>query len=323
MPLSGIGSYVPTADQFVSHWGKVNEYRLAENKPELSLLGNYSRAMFVADRDQLDAAIRDLQRLKNDREFSADVRDERKEALVQILAQFRASVSVYLQNSRYSNAAPLVPNLPVAESKFMRPFDDSAVLWGKINADPVIPDFTGPLLLRGGYGLADFLADIEAMRAAFRAVDEADGAVFLGRERRDALLSPLRERMVQYRLALEIEYGDDHPFVLSLPRLYPPRGSTPDSVTVNGIWDESRQKAVLTWEASAYPAVTHYRIEYCPRAKWDSGDAETIGRAEHPLATFATNHGLSKHGGMALFRVYVVTQTGNERASNVVKVMRP
>jgi hypothetical protein len=91
---------------------------------------------------------------------------------------------------------------------------------------------------------------------------------------RDVLLDPLRGRMVEYRQAVQVEYGDGHPFVTSLPDVSSSStGSTPDAVTASGTWDEETLEAVLTWSASSNSNLSHYEIRVSPEASYDSASA--------------------------------------------------
>ena len=48
-----------------------------------------------------------------------------------------------------------------------------------------------------------------------------------------------------------------------------------------------------------------------------------VAEVDESLLTYATNVGLAAPGSVALFRVYVVLTTGNEKGSATVKVTRP
>jgi hypothetical protein len=66
------------------------------------------------------------------------------------------------------------------------------------------------------------------------------------------------------------------------------------------------------------------------RGSWD-GAGEELGRADESIVavvpagtlTYSTNEGLGVSGARALFRVYVVLTTLNEKGSNTVGVTRP
>ena len=50
MPISDIGSYVSVMDEFLAHWEDVNLQLGGAPATDLKLQGNYTLAMFLADR---------------------------------------------------------------------------------------------------------------------------------------------------------------------------------------------------------------------------------------------------------------------------------
>ena len=195
-------------------------------------------------------------------------------------------------------------------------------LWERINADAAIPGFTGPLLLRAGYTLAEFSAELAGLRTQFAAVTEAENGLSIGRRQRDALLPPLRERLLQYRAAIELEYAPGHALYESLPDLSPAPGSTPDPVTANGFWEPSPGHAVLSWSASTNPNLDHYSIRMSPGPSYDSATASVIGSQPPGSAGTTTLAGLASPGDVASFKIFVVLTTSNEAGSNTVTITR-
>ena len=254
MPITDIGSYVPTMDLFAAHWDDVNAALGGTPATELKLQGAYTRALFITDRNAIDAAITGLVGLQNAREIGAGNRDTLKQGLIGRLNQFRGILRAQFPRTSYAGAAPTVPSFSSAESKFLQPFDDMANLWSRINADTTIPGFTPPLVI-AGYTHALFVADLAAMRVAFAAVTVAENDERIGRQQRDVLLLPARERMVQYRAAVEAILGPTHPLTQSLPDVYPAPGSTPAAVTLSGSWNAGLAQAVLNWTASSEPTL--------------------------------------------------------------------
>ncbi len=247
LAINSIATYIPTCDEFNAHWTSVNADRIANALAEITLKGGYTRAMFEADRNALEAAISATEGFENVLELATTTRDNQKNALVDRLKQFRAGVQGDLDDTPYVSALSTVPSFSMAESKWLRAFDDMADLWARINADTTTPDFTAPLLLRGGYTLADFTAELAAMRAQFKAVTTAENNADIGRAERDALLSPIRARMLQYRKKIAVEYDEEHPLFVSLPDLYASSGgATPTLPTFPFNWQVSGS-GVLLW----------------------------------------------------------------------------
>lgn len=80
----------------------------------------------------------------------------------------------------------------------------------------------------------------------------------------------------------------------------------------------------ITHTPSADPTTDHFELRYCPGSEYRTEDEMSV--ATHPAAgppEFLTLTGLATPGATALFRVYVITATGNESGSNTVSVTRP
>ena len=323
MPLNGFGSYVPTLDEFIAHWADVNAARAALSLPPLTLKGGYTLEDLIAERNALQAAIIATESLDNARELAIDRRDSQKELLRDRLSQFRSALELHLKQTAFLAAAPTIPQLSLAESKFLRPFDDMADLWARINADTTIPDFTPPLVLRAGFAITGFTADLAEMRARFVTLTEAENDQTIGRRGRDALLPPVRERLNQYRSAIALEYPAGHPLFESLPDLSPAPGSTPDAVVLSGFWDEAMMYAALSWTASTNPALQVYELRGCIGATYDEETSELI--ANFPPGTLSTQtlFGMVGSGDTVTFKVFVKLTTGNQAGSNTVTITRP
>jgi hypothetical protein len=104
-------------------------------------------------------------------------------------------------------------------------------VWTRIDAATGEPNFTPPLVLRNGVALAGFTTDLASLRTAFQGVTSAANDLKIARSQRDILLDPLRGRMVSYRQAVQVAYGDGHPFVTSLPDVSASPGSNAVVVT--------------------------------------------------------------------------------------------
>lgn len=322
MPITSIGTHLTTAQQIHAHWTDVNADRLALTLPELKLQGGYLLALFTTDYNMLQSAVSGMEGFENARVLAAGDRDAQKENLRERVLQFRAAGRLHFKLTPYFAAIPTVPRFGSSESKFLRPLDNMADLWTRINADTGIIGFTGPLRLKGGYTLAGFTSELDLLRTTFREVTDAENDLDMARRQRDKLLDPLRERMLQYCLAIELEYGKGHPFFESLPDLYPAAGSTPNPVTASGHWDVMTFEAVIQWTASADSHLDHYSIRMCPEGSYDTDSESVIGTVPLGTTEFRTIAGLEGPGDVASFRVYVVLDTGNEAGSNTVVITR-
>lgn len=319
MAISAVGTYLPTVQEFLNHWTQAN---LELGAAPIVLSDGYTLANFSADRTALENAVLGLQPVDNIRTNTAADRDIKKNALRARLTQFRAIVSGQMAESRYVRSLPKLPNPTANEAAYLAPFNSMASLWKKINASPP-KGFTGPLLLQGGYSQANLTADIAALRAAYAAANDATANSRSAREERDLLLPNLRARMKQYRQVAKGRLPASSPLAGTIPAYSPPPGSTPAPVKVFGVWDAALGQAVLTWEASSNPALDSYSIRTAPGPVYKAAEEVVVASVPTAQNTFATDTGLAAPGSVALFRVYVVLSTGNERGSATVKISRP
>ncbi len=321
MPLDDIGSYVPVMNEFSVHWIAVNT-ALGIPPHHLKLEGGFTHAMFLLLRDEIQAKIAALEGYENGRQIAVNVRDGLKVAIRDHLSQFRGMLRVVLSKSVYANAAPVLPDLSSAESKFMSAFEDAADLWGRINLDTTIAGFTPPLVI-AGYTLETFLANIAAMRAAFLGVTAADNNKRMGIRQRDLLLDRAREYMVQYRAMVEVLLGASHPLTQTLPVLFASAGSTPDAVVLTGLLNAATSQADLSWTASSNSNLDKYQVRMSPGPSYDAAIATVIGNFPPGTTSFSTIMGLETPGAVASYKVFVILTSGNEAGSNTVTIARP
>jgi len=323
MPITTIGSYLTTMDEFIAHWEDVNTELGGAPATDLTLQGGFTRDNLIADRATLQTAITDLEDRENDRQIAASSRDIQRDELRDRLNSFRGMLRGKLPGSPYLAAAPKLPGRSAAETKFLAPLDDMSSLWAKVNADTATPGFTPPLLLAGGYDLATFTTDLADLRTMFATVTTSENDLRVARKQRDATLPQARARMIQYRTLVEATFGETHPLTLSLPSLSPSPGSTPDAVTLSGQWDEMSQMAQLSWTPSNDPDLVEYEVRMTPAATYDSNNASVIGNLTPGFEQFETMEGLANPGDVPSYKVYVLLSTGNEAGSNTVTITRP
>lgn len=319
MPITTVGSYIPVMQEFIAHWTDAN----AAIAPDtLALHSGYTLANFTAARAAIQAVMDAIEAADNDRQFAATDRDLKKNALATRMTQFRSAVQSLLPGSGYVNMLPRTPPFNSAESTFTRSFADMADLWNAINTD-AITGFTPPLLLAEGYARATFLTDLTALRTAYAASITAENASRKARSDRDGLLAPAKERMKQYRLAIKFKLPAGHALLATVPILSPPPGSTPQAVSVAGVWNSTTNKADLTWAASTHPNLASYSVRTAPGPTYKTAEETVVAPVANPQTTYSTDAGLTVPGAVALFKVYVVTDTGNEKGSATVKITRP
>ncbi len=322
MPLSDFGSFVVVMDEIGLHWAAVNVALGGTSATDLKLEGALTRAGFLTAKDVLEAFLIGFEDLENAREIGATARDHWKVTLRQKLGQFRGMLRAVLPKSKYAAAAPSLPNFGVDESKFLAPFEDAASLWLRINADLTIAGFTPPLVI-AGLTQSLFAADILAIRAAYHTLREAENDLNVARKERQTLLDDAKERMVQYRAAVEGIFGADHPLTLSLPALSAAPGSTPAPSSLSGNWNAATGEADFTWTASDDPNLDHYQMRMSPGATYDADTATVVATLPAGTLTLSTTTGLDHPGDVASFKLFVRLTTGNEAGSNTVTISRP
>jgi hypothetical protein len=247
--------------------------------------------------------------------LDASNRDRKKDTLRPRLTQFRAVVLGQHGDKLEARELPTVPAFTLAESKFLLPFDQMAVLWQRLNTQGVIT-------LIGGYTLAEFQAELAALRVAYSAVTNSVTEARIAREQRDALLIPIKQRLKQYRQLLPGLFATAHPLLVTLPALTPPAGATPDAVVLAGAWESAPSAAVFTWGASNSSRLEHYSVRACFGGTYKVAEEAVLGTVPAGTQTFRTDDGLPVAGSVISVKVYVVTRDGNERGSNAVKVTR-
>jgi len=323
MPIVGHGTWLPTIDEYGSHWDAANVELGATPATDVKLKGNYTRANFASDRNALEVQIIAISGLENNRQILADQRDIQKAALKKRLSQFRAGVACYLDETPYVGALPLLPNFGSAESIFLEPFDDMANLWDKINDDVTTPGWTGPLTLAGGYALAQFVVDLAALRATYVGLTDAEKDLQLGRGKRDGLFKPIYKRLKQYAGAVGNKFDEESSIFTSVPALTPPAGSTPEPVALSAAWNSTTNLADLVWTPSSNPDLKHYVVYTHPVPKWKNAERVQVAIVPAGTTTHATAFALAAPGSETLLGLAVVLNTENEKLSNVVKVTRP
>ena len=324
MPLTSIGSYPPAMQEFITHWTAVNATLGAT---PLVLRGGYAVATLTADRTALVASITGVTAADNTAQTAAGNLYAAKLAIRPRLPQFRKIASALLGGTGYLKAFPNSLNVTAVESRFIDPLEDMKSVWTNINADTTVAGFTPPLLLAGGYTLAQFTTELAALRTAFLTAKTAAENAKITRKNRDTLLRPIEQRLKQYREMILGRF-DGTGFVASLPALSPAySGPAADMVAASGSWNATTHQAVLTWTPStlAPEIFAQYQVRTAPPPTYLTKDEETISDAldTQGITTFSTDAGLTVSGATALFRVYVVTSGGREKGSPTVKVIRP
>lgn len=321
MPITDIWSYVTTGEEFKTHWEAVNLARTTGGGTALTLPGGYSLANLTADVAAVQDANSNQEGLDNGLDLATAARDTAREFLRNRLMEFRDAVQYRLPGSGYERALPQTPHEDASEQKLLKALDDMLNLWTRINGDTTVADFTPPLLLRGSYALAAFSTALTAMRATYQAVTAAENDARLGRGKRDVLLDPLRDRFVQYRKAIEVEYGPTDPFTTTLPSVYSSPGSTPTPVVLSGSWNASLGQFQFSWTASSDPNLDEYELRRSEGASYNAATATVVGNAAPGTTTLQVVE--MSTGNTFSFKLFTKLTTNNESGSNTVTITRP
>lgn len=319
MPITTIGSYPPTMQEFINHWTQVNA---SLGAAPLTLRGGYTLANFTAERNAIIISLNAVIAADNTAQTTASALAIQRAAITPRAIQFRKWVQGYLVGTVYPAALPVAPRPDAVESKFLDPLQDIFNLWTTINADASLTGVPLPLTLTGGYVVATFTTELTTLRTAFlNAKNAAEQATFV-RKQRDLLLPPAEQRIKQYRTIIQARFAGTA-FENSLPALSPPPGATPDPVMLTGAWDTALGKAVFNWTASANATLASYSLRACTGSTYRAVDEFVVADLPAGTTTFQTLSGLPLPGNRAVYRVYVVLTTGNERGSNNAAILRP
>ena len=66
----------------------------------------------------------------------------------------------------------------------------------------------------------------------------------------------------------------------------------------------------------------HYSVRTAAGPSYHAADESVVAEVPAGTTAYSTNEGLSASGATALFRIYVVPTTANEKGSNTVSVTR-
>lgn len=319
MPFSGPSSYLSTIDEFIGHWTDVNA---ALGLTPLELLpGPYTLATLTANRATLSTGITQLVEAINLVEGHREDRDNRRDPVRERMRQLGAFVRGTFGGSHYVGRVPDLVDPEANAGKWLIAMRDHIDIWTDINASPPA-GFTPPLLLTGLYSLANFTTDTGALETTFQNLSLTEQDVVRELDERDALYFAIRDRLVAYREAVPGRFPANDPLVLSLPRLTPLPGHTPDPVVLSGVWNAGTSMADLSWTASADPDLDHYEVRRSGNTPYNTNTEVAVADVAAGTLVLSTNAGLPAPGSMG-YKVYVVLNTSNESGSNAVTVVRP
>ena len=321
MPLSGVATYVPTINAFISHWNELN----GEVGNPVKLEGGFGLAELMALRGQLEATISDVAQKDQLRDTATLQKDALLTSIRDRAKQFRAALASQMPSTPYMKSLPSLPTYTAAPNLQMQALDGMMAIWQAIDANnPPIPHFEPPLVLSGGYGRGHAFTDVTALRTALNAFTQASQEAQRARGQRTALMQNAAKRLRQYRQAAVAFLPSNSMLLESLPSVAPKPGVTaPPPVELTAKWDPDKAAALLTWSQPHNSDHEKFEVRYHPGPKYKSSDEQIVGTVIKGVLSVLTDFGLAESGDVAYFKVYNIGSDGNEKGSNAVKVVRP
>lgn len=317
MPITGPSSYVPTAEEFEQHWLSANTTLGVGN--EVVLPDGTNQAGLTAQKNALITKQADVQARLNDKEVARGNLEVKKTALLERLVQFNDKIRAYFPDTKWIGALPIAPGLREGQSHITDPLDDVSHLWQQINADPAT---AAPVTLLGGYAQATLGTDLVALKVAYTTLNAAETTLKVTREERNNRQDEIYASMRSYRAVLPTLFDKDHALVVSLPKLSPAPGSTPDPVTLNGNWTDPPGYAALSWSASDDPNLDQYQLRMCIGPVYNTDTESVVANIPLEQTSTTTVAGLANPGDTASYKIYVLLVTGNQSGSNAVAITR-
>ncbi len=324
MPLSGPSSFVPTIDQFLAHWVHVDAQLGAGNEMILKIgsaneTENVNRATLAALRSDLDAAQDLVQSSLNGLEFARGKVTLGKASLLPLAQAYGRKVrGLFPPGSPFLGMTPEMPETSSSQEAFLRPMRDIVDAWQRIeDADD---SFTLP---PDSTTRAIFTAKVEQLATDWQALNSRQMDYGYELDKRNALQTRAEDILGRYRVTVESLFAPEDPLVVSIPRLRPLPGHTPDAVTLTAVWDAAVGKARLTWTASGEPKLAFYQVRMSPTEIYDATAERIIDTLPVGTTEYLTTEGLTAAGAKASFKIYVVLDTDNEKGSDAVAVTRP
>ncbi|MES2441076.1 MAG: hypothetical protein V4584_18585 [Verrucomicrobiota bacterium] len=241
-----------------------------------------------------------------------------KAALLGRMAQFRGKIESLAPDSRWVAMLPKAFTVSEGMGRVISPLEGMLDLWNRYESEETT--FT----LMGGYAIDSFADDLDLLKAHYTAHSQATNGLGLARGVRNETQVKIYEILKQYRKRIPSELADDSAILETLPRLTPLPGHTPDAVELSGSYDAATTQAVLAWTAPTDESVATLEVRGSVGPEYD--DEDDVLLATIPATgphTWTGPFGLGAPGTAAAFKLYSITEEGNEKGSNAVTVERP
>ncbi len=306
-----------TFNQFLEHWTLAN----AELSPgAVVLTGGYDLADYTADLATLEDLYETLAEDEVTLVSQRVTRDSTEPLISERMRQFRAFVKGAHGDSNWAHSLPDTPMGSSQGGIWINAITKFKKVWTEMDA-VLTPDVT----LTGGYTLANFTTQTDALAAALTDISESQVSTKKALEDRNDLYDVLRKHLANYRLVVEGSFPAEHAMIESIPRLYPLPGHTPTAPTgVSLHYNAISGQFDISWNAVEDGDLDHYRIDYALASAEDFGEPTTF-LASVPAGTlsYSTSVGTSTPGLGISIKVYAVLDTGNEAGSAIATAFVP
>lgn len=249
-------------------------------------------------------------------------RENQEEPILARMKALAAYIRGPLMDSVYVGQIPKLVQRTSSSGLWIKAMDDHQHIWTTINASPPA-GFTPPLILPSGHTVAQFGTLVSTLKTTFTSLTQADQDMDREHDERDQIYLRIRDELATYRATVTGLFEDNDPMVVSIPRLVPLPGHTPDPVVLSGVWNAATSKADLAWTASDDPDLASYSIRRSGATPYDASTETVVDTVLPDVLALSTNSGLTVSGSSMGYKVYVVLSTGNERGSNAVSVTYP
>ncbi len=327
MPITGIYSYLSTADDFETQWSNVNAARPSN---PIVLPDGTTLVMFKAMNVALKASFVAVSDAATDERTASGNLLMRRQAIQPRIVQFGGTVRLYLGQSQFARVAPDSPALLAGRPVYERAGEAIIKAWTDIDAATGIPHFTAPLLMpdltddtANDYDITTFEAHFAQLMAAFGADHDAAMAATQVRANRNALMPKIYKAMKDYRATALLALAKDNPLRATIPRLTPAPGTTPPAVVLSGDWNNAILKAFLSWALAQGSDLSKLQLRGCTGGTYKADEEEIIADLPVTATDYTFDWGLTAPGAMIAVKLYVMNTHGNENGGKALRIVRP
>jgi hypothetical protein len=201
MAITGLNSVFSTVGEFAAHWAQAEAVLGAP----ILLAGGYALAKFREDGLAFEAQLQTVGLAEVQASAARGVRHATRRTVRGRLRQYRYAVRAALPGSSLAREMPGLPQEEAADGSFLTAIGQFCGHWAQVNAALG----ASPLVLIGGYGLAELRAAYDTLENQVMEMSALIEAARAGRGERDAMIAALIERMVQYQNAAAAALGEN------------------------------------------------------------------------------------------------------------------